>query len=40
MKFRENFVEEIYKNPKQFYDTRNEAVMDAILREIKSFPEN
>lgn len=40
MKFRENFGEEIYKNPKQFYDTRNEAVMDAILREIKSFPEN
>ncbi|MCI8345603.1 MAG: PHP domain-containing protein [Clostridia bacterium] len=40
MKFRENFGEEIYKNPKQFYDTRNEAVMDAILREIKNFPEN
>ncbi len=40
MKFRKNFGEEIYKNPKQFYDTRNEAVMDAILREIKSFPEN
>lgn len=40
VKFRENFGEEIYKNPRQFYDSRNEAVMDAILREIKSFPEN
>lgn len=40
VKFRENFGEEIYKNPRQFYDSRHEAVMDAILREIKSFPEN
>lgn len=40
VKFRANFGEEIYKNPRQFYDSRNEAVMDAILREIKSFPEN
>lgn len=40
VKFRENFGDEIYKNPRQFYDSRHEAVMDAILREIKSFPEN
>lgn len=40
VKFRENFGEEIYKNPRQFYDSSHEAVMDAILREIKSYPEN
>ena len=40
VKFRENFGDEIYRNPKQFYDNRNEAVMDGILREIKSFDEN
>lgn len=40
VKFRDNFGDELYKNPRQFYDTRNEAIMDAILREIKSFPEN
>ena len=36
----DNFGDELYKNPKQFYDNRNEAVMDGILREIKSFEEN
>lgn len=40
VKFRGNFGDEIYKNPRQFYDHKNEAVMDAILREIKSFEEN
>lgn len=40
VKFRENFGDEIFKNPRQFYDIKNEAVMDAILREIKSFEEN
>ena len=40
VKFRDNFGDELYKNPKQFYDNRNEAVMDGILREIKSFKEN
>lgn len=40
VKFRDNFGDEIYKNPRQFYDNRNEAVMDGILREIKSFEEN
>ncbi len=40
VRFRDNFGDEIYKNPRQFYDNRNEAVMDGILREIKSFEEN
>ena len=40
IKFRENFGDEIYINQRQFYDVKNESVMDAILREIKSFPEN
>lgn len=40
VKFRDNFGDELYRNPRQFYDNRSEAVMDAILREIKSFKEN
>ncbi len=40
VKFRENFGDDLYNNPQQFYDNRNESVMDGILREIKSFEEN
>lgn len=40
VKFRDNFGDEIYRNPRKFYDNRNEAVMDGILREIKNFDEN
>lgn len=40
VKFRNNYGDEFYKNPKQFYDTKKESSMDGILREIKRYEEN